>query len=74
LLNAIVPWSRQGETVDSNLAPNVLESHAQVFPVLTEAQINRIRAFTSLRQVNDGDVLFRADDWDVPFFISEENN
>ena len=53
----------------SNLVSNALESHAQVFPVLTEAQINRIRPFASLRRVNDGDVLFRADDSDVPFFI-----
>ena len=53
----------------SNLVSNALESHAQVFPVLTEAQINRIRPFASVRQVNDGDVLFRADDSDVPFVV-----
>src|ERR1700733_3358400 len=53
----------------SNLVSNALESHAQVFPVLTDAQINRIRPLASLRQVNDGDVLFRADDSDVPFVI-----
>ncbi len=53
----------------SNLVSNALESHAQVFPVLTEAQINRIRPFASLRHVNDGDVLFRADDSDAPFFV-----
>ena len=53
----------------SNLVDNALESHAQVFPVLTEAQINRIRPFASLRHVNDGDVLFRADDSDALFFI-----
>ena len=51
----------------SNLVSNALESHAQVFPVLTEAQINRIRPFASLRHVNDGDVLFRADDSDAPY-------
>ena len=53
----------------SNLVSNALESHTQVFPTLTEAQINRIRPFASLRHVNDGDVLFRADDSDAPFFI-----
>ena len=53
----------------SNLVSNALESHAQVFPVLTEAQINRIRPFASLRHVSDGEVLFRADDSDAPFFI-----
>jgi thioredoxin reductase (NADPH) len=55
--------------VVSNLVSNALESHAQVFPILTDAQINRIRPFASLRQVDDGDVLFRADDSDVPFVI-----
>jgi thioredoxin reductase (NADPH) len=55
--------------VVSNLVSNALESHAQVFPTLTEAQINRVRPFASLRQVNRGDVLFNADDNDVPFFI-----
>ena len=53
----------------SNLVSNALESHAQVFPTLTEAQINRVRPFASLRQVKRGDVLFSADDSDVPFFI-----
>jgi thioredoxin reductase (NADPH) len=55
--------------VVSNLVSNALDSHAQVFPMLTEAQINRVRPFASLRQVNRGDVLFSADDSDVPFFI-----
>src|ERR1700721_4548955 len=53
----------------SNLVSNGLESHAQVFPTLTEAQINRVRPFATLRQVQLGDVLFSADDSDVPFFI-----
>jgi hypothetical protein len=47
--------------VVSNLVSNALESHTQVFPILTEAQINRIRPFASLRHVSDGAVLFRAD-------------
>src|SRR5579863_1887225 len=53
----------------SNLVCNALESHPQVFPTLTEAQINRVRTFASLRQVKRGDVLFSADGSDVPFFI-----
>ena len=53
----------------SNLVSNALESHVQVFPTLTEAQINRVRPFASLRQVKQGDVLFSADDSDIPFFI-----
>lgn len=63
------PGVAKEQQVVSNLVSNALESHAQVFPVLTEAQINRIRPFASLRHVNDGDVLFRADDSDAPFFV-----
>jgi hypothetical protein len=48
----------------SNLVPNALESHAQVF-----SDTDRVRPFASLRQVKLGDVLFSADDSDVPFFI-----
>ena len=53
----------------SNLVSNALESHAQVFPVLTWALINRIRPFESLRHAALGEDLFEADASDVSFFI-----
>ena len=53
----------------SNFVSTALESYAQVFPVLTEAQINRIRPFASLRHAVLGEVLFEADASDVSFFI-----
>jgi thioredoxin reductase (NADPH) len=46
-----------------------LATHTQVFPVLTAAQINRIRPFASLRHAALGEVLFEADASDVSFFI-----
>jgi hypothetical protein len=42
----------------SNLVHSALATHTQVFPVLTAAQINRIRPFASLRHAALGEVLF----------------
>src|SRR5271170_5656928 len=53
----------------SNLVHSALANHTQVFPVLTSAQINRIRPFASLRHAVLGQVLFEADASDVSFFI-----
>jgi thioredoxin reductase (NADPH) len=36
---------------------------------LTAAQIERVRHVSALRKVNAGDVLFKPDDSDVPFFV-----
>jgi thioredoxin reductase (NADPH) len=49
-----------------NLSP---ERHAQLFPVLTPAQIERIRRLGRTRHVNAGDVLFKPGDRAVPFFV-----
>jgi thioredoxin reductase (NADPH) len=53
----------------SNLVHSALATHTQVFPVLTAAQINRIRPFASLRHAALGEVLFEADASDVSSFI-----
>ena len=53
----------------SNLVHSALATHTQVFPVLTAAQINRIRPFASLRHAALSEVLFEADASDVSFFI-----
>jgi len=39
----------------SNLVHSALATHTQVFPVLTAAQINRIRPFASLRHAALGE-------------------
>jgi thioredoxin reductase (NADPH) len=41
----------------------------QAFPVLTEAQIDRIRLFGKVRRAEKNDLLFQPGDTDVPFFV-----
>lgn len=53
----------------SNLVHNALANRTQVFPVLTSAQIGRVRLLASLRHAALGEVLFEADASDVSFFI-----
>jgi hypothetical protein len=53
----------------SNLVYSSLATHAQVFPVLTSAQISRIWPFASLRHATLGEAVFEADASDVSFFI-----
>jgi thioredoxin reductase (NADPH) len=50
-------------------APSALEPSTQAFPVLTAAQIDRIRPGGKLRKVTPGEVLFEPDDTEVPFFV-----
>src|SRR5258708_4929521 len=49
--------------------PSVLDARTQAFPVLTAAQISRIRAVSQLREVKKGEILFEPDDTNVPFFV-----
>ena len=47
----------------------VLDARTQSFPVLTPAQINRIRTVAKLRPVTNGEILFEPGDTGVPFFV-----
>ncbi len=49
--------------------PSALDARTQAFPVLTEAQINRVRPGSELRQVKRGEILFEPGDSSVPFFV-----
>ena len=49
--------------------PSVLDARTQAFPVLTAAQINRVRPVSKLRQVKKGEILFEPGDTNVPFFV-----
>jgi thioredoxin reductase (NADPH) len=49
--------------------PSALDARTQSFPVLTAAQIDRIRASARLRNVNLGEILFEPGDTTVPFFV-----
>lgn len=51
------------------LIPSALDPRTQAFPVLTEAQINRIRPFGEVRRVERGELLFQPGDTNVPFFV-----
>ena len=49
--------------------PSTLDARTQAFPVLTAAQINRVRAGGKTRQVKTGDILFEPGDTQIPFFV-----
>ncbi len=48
---------------------SALDARTQIFPVLSEAQIRRLRSIGQIRNVRAGDVLFQPGDTDVPFFV-----
>ena len=49
--------------------PSALDARTQTFPVLTEAQINRVRSSSKPRQAKKGEILFEPGDTSVPFFV-----
>ncbi len=49
--------------------PSALDHNTQAFPVLTAAQINRIRPCGTLRKVEPGEILFQPGDTEVPFYV-----
>src|SRR5258708_10680014 len=55
--------------MSSPLIPSALDANTQAFPVLTKAQIDRIRPLATPRSVKTGDILFEPNDTAVPFFV-----
>jgi thioredoxin reductase (NADPH) len=55
--------------MSSPLIPGAPEASTPTFPVLTPAQIARIRPLGHLRNVHPGEILFKPDDARVPFFV-----
>ena len=49
--------------------PSALDARTQAFPVLTDAQINRVRSSSKLRQTKKDEILFEPGDTSVPFFV-----
>src|SRR5258708_3640498 len=49
-------------------APSALDA-TQAFPTLTPAQIARLRSGGKVRKVDSGEILFKPNDTDVPFFV-----
>src|SRR5579864_51373 len=58
-----------GGNMSSPPVPSVLDARTQAFPVLTAAQIARVRSVGKVRQVKAGEILFQPDDTNVPFFV-----
>ncbi|MGA7687016.1 MAG: FAD-dependent oxidoreductase [Terriglobales bacterium] len=50
-------------------APSILDPQTQIFPILTDAQIERICPMGKRRKVEAGDILFNPNDTNVPFFV-----
>jgi thioredoxin reductase (NADPH) len=50
-------------------APSALDASTQAFPILTAAQIDRIRPGSKVRPVTKGEILFEVGDTNVPFFV-----
>src|SRR5690348_12417458 len=51
------------------LVPSALDARTQTFPVLTPAQIDRIRPVAKVRTVQQGDILFEPGDTEIPFYV-----
>ena len=49
--------------------PSALDARTQIFPVLSEPQIQRIRGLAKVRRVDAGEILFEPDDTETPFFV-----
>ena len=50
-------------------APSALDAATQIFPTLTAAQIARLRPVGQVRTVVPGEILFKPNDTQVPFFV-----
>ncbi|HTS11682.1 MAG TPA: FAD-dependent oxidoreductase [Candidatus Limnocylindrales bacterium] len=55
--------------MSSSPVPSALDAQTQTFPVLTPAQINRVRAVSKVRRVEEGEILFQPGDTNIPFFV-----
>jgi CRP-like cAMP-binding protein len=49
--------------------PSALNPRTQAFPILTAAQISRLRSAGELRQSKKDEILFDVGDTNVPFFV-----
>lgn len=49
--------------------PSTLNANTQAFPTLNTTQINRLRPCGQVRNVRPGEILFKPDDTNVPFFV-----
>src|SRR6266702_2423515 len=55
--------------MSSQPVPSARDVRTQAFPILTAAQISRVRPGGKLREVKKGEVLFEPGETNVPFFV-----
>ena len=55
--------------MSSQPTPSALNASTQAFPVLTAAQIDRVRPAGKPRRVDKGEILFEPGDTNIPFFV-----
>jgi thioredoxin reductase (NADPH) len=58
-----------GKTMSAPPIPSMLDAATQMFPTLTEAQINRLRPHGKVRKVEVGEILFKPGDTAISFFV-----
>ncbi|MGA8436816.1 MAG: cyclic nucleotide-binding domain-containing protein [Candidatus Sulfotelmatobacter sp.] len=55
--------------MSTQLTPLAADIRGEAFPVLSQAQINRIRPLAKIRKVSAGEILFEPGDSDVFFML-----
>jgi CRP-like cAMP-binding protein len=55
--------------MSSQPLPSALDVRTQAFPILTAAQISRVRPGGKLREVKKGEILFEPGDTNISFFV-----
>jgi thioredoxin reductase (NADPH) len=55
--------------MSSQPVPSALDARTQAFPILSAAQISRVRSGSKLRHVKNGEILFEPGNTNVPFFV-----
>jgi len=55
--------------MSSTPAPSALNAETETYPLLTVAQIGRLRPFPRLRGVERGEVLYHPGDVAVPLYL-----
>lgn len=64
-------WARRDREVTESMLPsiNTPDKQAEAFPVLTPAQIDRIRPYGTARTVRAGEILFEMGQLGMPCFV-----
>src|SRR5258707_14278907 len=73
--NHLSPDSSNGPSGDSlqeipvSIPASALDAKTQTFPILTPAQVDRLRSYGHVRKVEAGEILFDVGASVVPFYV-----